>query len=358
MNFPGKIFSILCFLIFLATLSSCSKHGYQAKITDPVYYPTPPDTARIQFLTSYGNSIDITGQQSKFKTFVAGEEKPLPILKPYGLAIHQGKIFIADAAISGFEVIDLEKNTFSYYIPEGRGKLLLPINCFIDADGSMYVSDVNRKQIVIFNKNLEFKGTIGGDENFKPADVFVFRDTVFVTDPKNNRINVYNKESLQYLSSFPTKAKVGDDNWLYNPLNLFVSEGKIYITDFGHSRIKIFTTHGEFIGSVGSYGRGFGQLVRPKGIAVDRDKILFVVDAGFQNIQMFDEKNNLLMFFGGSTGKSGDMYLPAKVTLDYNHLHHFEKYVNPTFNLKYLIFVTNQYGSDKINVYGRIEPKF
>ena len=63
------------------------------------------------------------------------------------------------------------------------------------------------------------------------------------------------------------------------------------------------------------------------------------------------------MFLGGPYNGPGDMYLPANVTIDYDHLHHYEKYVDPKYKLEYLIFVTNQYGPDKVNVYGRVEPK-
>ena len=111
------------------------------------------------------------------------------------------------------------------------------------------------------------------------------------------------------------------------------------------------------IRTIGSYGKALGQFVRPKGIAVDYNDLLYVVDAGFENVQIFDNKGNLLMFFGGSYEKPGDMWLPAKVIIDYKNLHYFEKYVYKGFKLKYLIFVTNQYGPDKINVYGFIELK-
>ncbi|MCF6183631.1 MAG: hypothetical protein L3J56_03210 [Bacteroidales bacterium] len=51
------------------------------------------------------------------------------------------------------------------------------------------------------------------------------------------------------------------------------------------------------------------------------------------------------------------MYLPASITISYEDIKYFEKYVDPEYNLKYLILVSNQYGPDKINVYGRIELK-
>jgi hypothetical protein len=46
------------------------------------------------------------------------------------------------------------------------------------------------------------------------------------------------------------------------------------------------------------------------------------------------------------------MWLPADVTIDYGNLGYFSQYVDSSFNLEYLIFVTNQYGPDKVNVYG------
>ena len=102
--------------------------------------------------------------------------------------------------------------------------------------------------------------------------------------------------------------------------------------------MKVFSKEGEYLNSIGSYGRGMGQFVRPKGIAVDRDQNLFVVDAGFQNVQIFNSEGQLLMFFGGPYQGPGDMYLPANVIVDYDNIGYFEKYVNPAFHLKYLIY--------------------
>lgn len=348
---------LFLFLFSLLILGSCSKRIHQTGGKQTVMYPTPPDTARIQFLTSFSNSSDIVGESSKFKTFIAGAENPLPIIKPYGLAVQKDRIFIADAGIAGLQVIDLKKNTFEYFIPGGRGQLKLPINCFIDENGDLFVSDVLRKQVVVFNGKLEYKGEIGGVENFKPADVYVKGDTILITDPNNNRINVYDSIHSQPLFSFPDDAKVGELNWLYNPLNICVKEDKIYVTDFGDSRVKIFSMNGDLLSSVGSYGRGLGQFVRPKGIALDDEKNLYVVDAGFENVQIFNEEGQLLMFFGGPYKGPGDMYLPANVCIDYENISYFEKYVDPEFELKYLVYVVNQYGPDKVTVYGRVESK-
>jgi len=273
------------------------------------------------------------------------------------MALHKGIFYIADAAVPGLQIIDLKKNSFRYFIPGGRGVLKLPINCFVDDENKLYVTDVERRQVVIYDEELKYLDAIGGDANFKPTDVWVTGDSILVTDPNNHRIVVYDRISHNPLGYFP-EASEGDENYLFNPLNLWVTDSQIYITDFGESKIKRFTRKGEYIHELGGYGRNLGQFVRPKGIAVDREQLLMVVDAGFENIQIFNNKGQYLMYFGGPYSGPGDMYLPAEVIIDYDHLIYYEKFVDPSFNLKYLIFVTNQYGPDKVSVYGRVEQKF
>jgi len=55
-----------------------------------------------------------------------------------------------------------------------------------------------------------------------------------------------------------------------------------------------------------------------------------------------------------------DAVIPVSLygnTIDYDNLKYFEEYVDKSFDLKYLIFVTNQYGPDRISVYGFVEDK-
>ena len=62
------------------------------------------------------------------------------------------------------------------------------------------------------------------------------------------------------------------------------------------------------------------------------------------------------MFFGGTYTGPGGMWLPADVTIDYGTNEYFSEYVDSRFALKYLVYVTNQYGPDKVSVYGFVEP--
>jgi len=347
------IFFGACFSLFV----SCTRqHAPQKVKKDVVIYPSPPDTTRIQFLTSFISSENTINKQSAFSKFLFGAADVKPIKKPYGIAVYNGLLFICDTGLGALEIIDLQKNTFEYFSPKGKGQLQMPINCYVDNDGNLYVADSERKQVVVFDRQLNYVGAFGEPDNFKPTDVFVRGDKIWVTNIKNSRINVYSKETYQMLYYFPENDTTKESS-LFSPTNLFVTNDRVYVSDMGDFRVKIYTPEGKFLASIGGSGNNIGQFVRPKGIAVDRDAHLYVVDAGFENTQIFNEKGKVLMFFGGPYKGPGDMWLPAKVTIDYDNLSFFQKYVDPAYDLNYLVFVTNQYGPEKINVYGAVTMK-
>lgn len=349
--------NIISLLIIFFVITSCSKKLHNQNVANVIVYPAPPDTARIQYLTTINSSENFNNKKSAFSSFVVGKEKAKGIIKPYGMAINDSKIYICDLDLPGLEIIDLKSGSFDYFVPRGLGQLQSPINCFVDSDGFLYVTDIIRSQVVVFDKELNYVDSFGELENFRPNDVYVTEENIWVANLKN-KINVYKRDSTyQLLYSFPNTEK-GEEGHLYQPTNIYVTQDAIYASDFGESNIKVYTHEGLFVRAIGSYGRNLGQFVRPKGIAVDQALSLYVVDAAFENVQIFNKKDQLLMFFGGNASKgSGDMWLPSKVIIDYENIKYFEKYVDKRFNLKYIILVSNSFGPNKINVYGFIEPK-
>ena len=342
----------------MCSFISCAKfRTIESTPKEYIVFPAPPDTARIQFLTTINSSLDVAGNQSAFNKFVFGEAKPSVLVKPYGVDIRNGKMYICDIGLGGIVIIDFIEHSFEQFIPSGRGSLKLPLSCFVDKKGYLFVADGNRKQIVVFDDNGKFVHAFGEKENFKPTDVFVRDDKIWVTNVKNHKVNVYKNDSTyEFLSYFPKLAN-NEEGFLNQPTNISVTSDKVYVTDFGAFKIKIYNHDGTYSGAIGSYGKGFGQFVRPKGIALDKEDNLFVVDAAFENVQIFNKNKQLLMFFGGPIIGGGGMSLPAKIDIDYENIRFFEEYVAPEYTIKYLILVTNIYGNDKLNIYAYVEPK-
>jgi hypothetical protein len=108
---------------------------------------------------------------------------------------------------------------------------------------------------------------------------------------------------------------------------------------------------GRLLQATGRISDTAGSFVRPKHIAIDSEGIVYVVDAAFDNVQMFNEEGHVLMFFGSGGGHPGSMDLPAGICVNEADLDLFRQYVHPAFEPRRLIVVTNQFGRHKVAVY-------
>ncbi len=348
----------LCGLVVLASLlCGCNRNVAESSSPESlVIFPPPPDTTRIQFLTQISSSADLKGKRGAFHRYLFGEEEALVMVKPYGITVDGHQIYICDTGLAGLEIVDLNKGTMEYFIPGGLGQLKLPINCFVDERGYLFIADANRKQIVVFDQERNYLHAFGEAEGFKPTDVLVHKEKIWVCNVQGHSILVYDRENYELLGKVPL-AGAQKEGYIRQPTNIAMHDGRLYVSDFGDFNIKQFSLEGDYLGTIGGYGNGPGQFTRPKGLALDQDRKLYVVDAAFENVQIFNGEENLLMHFGGSYHGAGAMGLPAAVEISYENLSYFQAYVDPSFMLKYLIYVTNQYGPSKVNVYGFVEQK-
>jgi hypothetical protein len=109
---------------------------------------------------------------------------------------------------------------------------------------------------------------------------------------------------------------------------------------------------GHYIGTIGKLGSATGDFARPRGIAIDRQERIYTVDAAFDNVQVFSPDGQLLLFFGKGGIGPGDLYLPAKIVIDYDNVQDFQQFADPSFQIEYIIIVTSQFGNRMVNVYG------
>jgi hypothetical protein len=76
-----------------------------------------------------------------------------------------------------------------------------------------------------------------------------------------------------------------------------------------------------------------------------------VVDAATEIVQMYDSDGQILMHFGGPGIVPGALVLPAAVAVDTSAIPYFKRYIHTDFDVKYLLFVTSQYGEHLLSVY-------
>lgn len=362
--------------VVLVGLLLWSSPGCQPKDTvsksaiSPVFFPPPPNQPRLQFLTSYSGAVDFGGapKPNFLEAFLLGasEEDPDRIVKPYGVSIHDGKIYVCDVGQSQIKILDLKKNKFNT-LPAGRS-LQSPIGICIEDDGTKYVADSMGGAVFVYTNDDKLKSFLGKDLHIKPIDVAVQGNHLYVTDENSKQLLVLDKTSGKLLERIGKQAtddtqepsddieEESDQQGVF-PLISGVAldqQGNIYVSDKINSRVTKFDASGKYLRSYGKLGRAAGSLVRAKGVAIDREDRIWVVDAGpAQAVKVYrGHDGQSLMIFGTLSKEPGYMYMPASVCIDYDNVDLFKKYAVDGAELEFLILVTNQFGPHKVSVYG------
>ena len=344
-------------LLLLAFVSGCASNKGAAP-TEHVFFPPAPDEPRIQYLMSFGSEAELDGR-GKFNTFIVGREKLLrPIWKPYGITATPGKLYVVDTMPHNLSITDLALSKLRYIRPAGNGAMKMPINVAVAKDGTIYVTDTERGQVIIFNSAGNYVSTLGTYGQDKPCGVAVDGERIYVTDLASHCVRVYSQSKCELLLTLPVDP-TNNESKLYQPTNVAVDrKGRIYVSDTGGFAVQVYDAQGQHLRKIGELGLTLGNFALPKGVAVDQEQRLYVADASTGVIQLFDDEGRLLMYFGSPTGSTvGGTYLPAGLAVDYDNVGRFKRYVAPGYEIEYLIYVTNQAGPNKVSVYGFLKRK-
>ncbi len=342
----GARASILLLALLCAGAARSSKSQY-------VFYPAPPEAPRLQFLTRLTSAADVGKKQSAFSRFIVGRERTENerIARSYGVAIANGRVYAVDTRRAGYGVFDIAQRDFHFVGGRGGGRFSKPINIAVDTDGTKFITDTGRNQVLVFDDNDDFVRAIGRDGQFKPSGVAVVGDRLYVSDVEHHNIHIVDKKTGKTLRTF---GKVGPKNGeFWFPTNVTLGpRNTLYVTDTGNYRVQVFDLDGTYRTSYGSIGTSLGQFARPKGVAVDRDGRAYVVDAAFENVQLFDPTGKLLLFFGQPGGSPEDINMPTGIALDYASAAAFQRYAASGFAIEYVVAVGSQYGPNMVTLYG------
>ena len=353
----GILFTVLA---IFCVVTGCQPEVQETKDDGPIFFPPPPNPPRLQFLTSYsGEEIVSSTKKSFLEAYVLGESSNASkggIVQPYGLAVYQGKIYVCDVGQNNIKVIDIANNTFTIF-PGGRS-LQSPLNIFIEPDGTKYIADSKGGCVLVYDINDKLIGFLGKQLGIKPVDIVVAEDKLYLTDANNNQVFILDKRSGELLKTFGknmTAQGEGSPDEFAMISGLAVdTENNVYVTDKLKGFVTKFAPDGVVVRTYSRPGALPDCLVRAKGIKLDKEERLWVVDAGpAMACKVYrNDDGRFLMIFGLSGTDPGQMYMPAAIAIDYDDVDLFKKYVVEGADIEYLIFVTNQYGPNKVSVYG------
>ncbi len=96
-------------------------------------------------------------------------------------------------------------------------------------------------------------------------------------------------------------------------------EGNVYVVDTGNNRVQKFDSEGEFMVSWGGLGSGPGEFQEPWGIGVGGDGTVYVADTWNHRVQAFDSEGRYLGewgVFGQGEGDGIELYGPRDIEVD------------------------------------------
>lgn len=287
-------------------------------VGEELVWPPPPQKAKVTYVQSIQTRRDLgITRWQRFIDFLTGRKPSFIFRKPYGVAAdNQGKIFITDTA-GALVVVDPDEKKISTLGTSGQGKLTTPIGVAVDENGTVYVSDAEKKRIFGYGPDGELVLAIGREGELKnPAGLAIDRQRkrIYLADSHFHKVLAYDTEGNPLFEIGGRGSGPGQFNF---PSNVFVdSKGALYVCDSMNFRVQVFSPEGTFGHAFGELGDGIGQFARPKGIAVDSDGNVYVADAAFDNFQIFDPRGELLLFIGEAGRRPGEFWLPAGIHID------------------------------------------
>ena len=333
-----SMFLILIIVSFLS--AGCAQSIRESESENNVaikqVWPPSPLPARIQFVTSVSQPMNLgikAGWFERLTQLVGGTEEP-HFIKPTGVSVEQGVVYVADPGTQSLWILDKQASTFEQLFIAGKENLVSPVAVATGKDGRFYLVDSYLASVFVFSKQGGFLSTIGEGILQRPAGIAFDHsaDRLYVSDSAAHRISVFTAEGQPLYHIGQRGAGEGSFNF---PTHITIDKkGKVLVTDSLGFRIQSFAPDGKFLEAFGHHGNATGDFAAPKGVATDSDGHIYVVDSLFDTVQIFNKDGQLLLSFGERGVDPGQFWLPNGIFIDSND----RIYIADTYNQRIQIF--------------------
>lgn len=262
---------------------------------------------------------------------------PVILQRPQaGVVDNEGKrILVTDTSRKAVFVFDQLKGRLDIWEnATARDPFTAPSGVALGMAGDAYVADAELGYVTRLNNNGESLGVLGKGVLKRPAGLAfdAITQQLYVTDVHAHDIKVFSADG-QLLRILGQRGEApGEFNF---PTYLTLAQGELYVTDTMNARVQVIDPNsGQSKRVISERGLNMGNLVRPKGVAVDTEGNVYVVESYHDYLLIFNRNGEFLLPIGGTGAGIGQFYLPAGVWTDASN----RIYVADMFNGRVMVF--------------------
>ena len=159
---------------------------------------------------------------------------------------------------------------------------------------------------------------MSGQGFWSPQDFALAGDTMYVlsrgAEELGQRVSLVTLDH-QFLGQFGSFGR-GDGQFVWPRSIALDDDGNVYASDDFLNRVSVFDSEGAFLSCWGEAGDDKGRLNGPCGMAFDGEGNILVVDSLNNRVQRFTAEGKFLGKFGQSGDADGEFNLPWGICLD------------------------------------------
>jgi DNA-binding beta-propeller fold protein YncE len=257
--------------------------------------------------------------------FVVGAPDVHFLVRPYSVVEDsRGRLIVTDPGAQGVHIFDVRQQKYKFIQRQEKSKdpMLAPQCVAVDDKDNIYVTDSESGKIFVFNAEGKYQhalGSLKGGEGFfkRPTGIAIdsAEQHIYVTDTLRNKIYVLDMNGEVLKTIGQSGDKEGEFNY---PTELRFDGKNLVVVDAMNFRVQVVDRSGQFQYAIGKLGDSEGEMFRPKGVAIDSEGHLYVVEGSLNMVQVFNREGQLLYYFGQEGTGFGDFRLPTGLFIDRN----------------------------------------
>jgi len=292
------------------------------------FWPEPPEKPRYRYIGQLTGEENFTPENEKPRStamsifewlvgLVGGDAERVVLQRPQnGTTDAEGRIYVTDASRRAVFVFDKPGGVLRIWdMASKNSRFEAPAGIALGNAGEILVSDAELHAVFRLDREGNPSGEFGKNVLKRPTGLV--RDAqsglIYVADTYTHDIKVFD-DSGRLIKQIGHR---GEANGEFNyPTYLAFEGNQLYVTDTMNSRIQIFDAESNWLSKFGQRGLYVGNLVRPKGVAVDREGNIYMTESLYDRLLVFNSRGQPLLALGGTGKGAGEFYLPAGVWVD------------------------------------------